>query len=53
MATVELEIRPEPDEEERAAIVAALAEEQDAAGPYASAWRRAGIEQSLEPPDGP
>ena len=48
---VELEIRPEPDEAERAAIVAALAEERPApSGPYASGWRRAGIEQQPEPP---
>ena len=53
MGRVELEIRPEPDEAEREAIVAALAAERDRPGPYESGWRRVGIEESLEPPDRP
>jgi len=36
---VEVEIRPEPDEAERAAILAALAEEEEARG--SSAWAQA------------
>lgn len=44
LVVVEVEITPEPSEEERQAILAALAEEEDGARPD-SAWTR-----SLLPP---
>jgi hypothetical protein len=46
MAPVELEIRPEPTEEERAALIAAL-RELEAARPVAPGdpWRRAALEE--------
>jgi hypothetical protein len=45
---VEVEIRPEPSDEERRAIVAALGEE-DAAVPnaYRSRWREAALEEGV------
>jgi hypothetical protein len=45
---VELEIRPEPDEAEREAIVAAVAQPPGAPTPYASAWRRAALVEAVE-----
>jgi hypothetical protein len=42
---VEPRIEPEPSDEEREAILHALAEEPD---PYASRWRRAGLLDELE-----
>jgi hypothetical protein len=42
---VELEISPEPRDEEREAIAQALAEDEPT--PYAGAWRRAGVEENL------
>jgi hypothetical protein len=40
---VEIEIVPDPSPEERAALLAALAEEAEPPA-YLSAWRRAGLE---------
>jgi hypothetical protein len=48
---VEPEITPEPSPEERAAILAALREQQSEGSEpprYRSAWRREGIRESLE-----
>jgi hypothetical protein len=46
---VNLRIEPEPSEEEREAILRALAEERDPSpDPYASPWRRAGLRDELE-----
>jgi hypothetical protein len=42
---VELEISPEPSEEEREAIERALGEDKPT--PHASEWRRAGVEENL------
>jgi len=47
-----MEIRPEPSDEEREAIERALAERDDEHPAYASAWRRAGIAESLGLDDG-
>lgn len=41
---MELEIDPEPTEEERLAIEKALEDEVEEPRPYESAWRRAGSE---------
>ena len=49
MVDVELEISPEPDEAERDAIAAALAQPDAAPAPYLSPWRRAAIAEALEP----
>jgi hypothetical protein len=46
---VELEITPEPDEDERRAIIAALAQEAQGRGPYGSTWRRDSIAEAIEP----
>jgi hypothetical protein len=46
---VNLRIEPEPSEGEREAILRALAEEPDTSpDPYRSAWREAGIRESVE-----
>jgi len=45
---VELEISPDPDEAERDAIAAALAQPAAPAQPYLSAWRHAAIAEALE-----
>jgi hypothetical protein len=44
---VEAVIRPEPTEEERAAILAALAQEQPEHVDARGAWWRLGVEESL------
>ena len=46
---MELEIRPEPDDDERAAIAASLGEGPDLPGAYRSAWRREAADEALEP----
>jgi hypothetical protein len=46
---MELEIRPEPDRDEREAIAAALGERPDLPGAYQSAWRRDAADESLDP----
>jgi hypothetical protein len=46
---VELEISPDPDEAERDAIAAALAQPAVPPQPYLSAWRRAAFAEALEP----
>ncbi len=46
--TVKLEITPQPDEAEREAIRAAFADDPEPPLPYDSAWRRAGLEETLE-----
>jgi hypothetical protein len=46
---VELEIRPEPDEAERAAIAAAVAGPSEPPTPYTSAWRQAAFLEAVEP----
>jgi hypothetical protein len=48
-AAVELEITPAPDEAEREAIAAALAEQAELPPAYVSAWRRAGLTEVLDP----
>jgi hypothetical protein len=48
---VELEISPEPDEAERRAIAAALSDRREPPDAYLSAWRQAGINESVEPED--
>jgi len=45
---VKLEITPQPDEAEREAIRAAFADDPEPPLPYDSAWRRAGLEETLE-----
>jgi hypothetical protein len=45
---VEPEIRPEPEDAERLAILAALAEEPPT-DPWRSAWRATGIRESTNP----
>jgi hypothetical protein len=45
---VEFEITPQPDEGEREAIRAALADDPEPPLPYESSWRRAGLEENLE-----
>ena len=48
---MDLVIEPEPDEEEREAILRALAEEPGASpDPYRSAWREAGVRDEPEEP---
>lgn len=48
-----LRIEPEPSEEEREAILRALAEERDPSpDPYASRWRDAGVRESVEDEEG-
>ena len=49
---VELEITPEPDDADREAIVAVLAEPAELPAPYLSAWRRAAIAEAVEPEEG-
>ena len=45
---MELEIRPEPTEEERRAILAALADEDDRVpSAYHSRWREAALEEGV------
>jgi len=46
---VELEISPDPDEAEREAIAAALAQPVVPPQAYLSAWRRAALAEALEP----
>jgi hypothetical protein len=41
---VDAQISPEPTESERRAIAAALASEPGSAGPYASRWRAAALD---------
>jgi len=41
---VNADIRPEPTEAEREALLAALEEESRDASPYASAWRRSALQ---------
>jgi hypothetical protein len=50
---VDPEIRPEPTQEERAAILAALERllAGDGAPAYRSAWREAGIRENLDESD--
>ena len=48
---VELEISPEPDAVERRAIAAALPEPGESPDAYLTAWRQAGINESVEPED--
>jgi hypothetical protein len=51
---VEPEITPEPSRDERAAILAALREQDPNDGPppaYRSAWRREGILESVQDED--
>jgi hypothetical protein len=48
---VELEISPEPDPAERRAIAAALPDRGEPPGAYLTAWRQAGIDESVEPED--
>jgi hypothetical protein len=46
---VDPRIEPEPTDEEREAILRALAEERDSSpDPYASRWREAGLEDETE-----
>ena len=46
---MELEIRPEPSPQERAAIAGALESRADGpAGPYGSVWRLAGLLENLD-----
>ena len=48
---MELQISPEPDDQERAAIAAALAEvSEDQPSPrrYASEWRTVGLRESVD-----
>ena len=50
---VELEIRPEPSQEEREAIVRALAKLATNGGPppaYSSAWREQAVRENVEEP---
>ena len=49
VSAMELEIRPEPDDDERAAIAASLGEGPDLPGAYRSAWRREAADEALEP----
>jgi hypothetical protein len=48
---VELVITPEPDEDEREAIAAALAPRPELPELYASAWRREALGEAVEPPE--
>ena len=48
---VELEISPEPDAAERRAIAAALRDWGEPPAAYLTAWRQAGINESVEPED--
>ena len=38
------DIRPEPTDEERAALLAALQEQDEEASPYAGAWRLSALQ---------
>ena len=55
LGRVELEIRPEPTDEEREAIPAALAAAEDGAEGSASPWREAGLREATgsDDPDRP
>ncbi len=46
---MELEITPEPDDSEREAIAQALAGEAPEPEAYRSEWRRAAVDEALEP----
>jgi hypothetical protein len=51
LASVQLEIRPEPTDVERAAIAAAVAGaglDDVRSAPYTSAWRLAGLREATE-----
>jgi hypothetical protein len=45
---VEPEVKPEPDDDEREAILAALARDEDAGDRAESPWRRAALEEAIE-----
>jgi hypothetical protein len=49
MGGMDVEISPEPGEQEREAILAALAEEPEPRLPAAGGWAGAGLEEPLEP----
>ena len=46
LGRVELEIRPEPTDDERAAIAAAVAAADEGHPAYGSGWREAGLRES-------